>query len=127
MADVSAQIAQTRTLIEVFLRLNPTSDDKASVDEKLAKCQAIYEAEAVVDLPLITHVASQICYDELIQKLSQVIAKYRVPVVLTASAFPWWGYVAIAGGGLVGLGLLVSLFAPKAPIVVAQRGKGKAA
>lgn len=127
MADVTAQIAQTRTLIEVFLRLNPTSDDKASVDEKLAKCQGIYEAEAVVDLPLITHVASQICYDELIQKLNQVIAKYRTPVSPVSTAFPWWGYVAIAGGGLLGVGLLVSLLVPKGPIVVTQRGKGRAA
>jgi hypothetical protein len=125
MADVTDQIAQTRTLIEVFLRLNPTADDKASVDEKLAKCQGIYEAENIVDLPLITHVGSRICYDELIQKLTQMIAKYRGPVIVPAAAgFPWWGYVAIGGGALLGLGLLVALFVPKSPIVIT---KGKAA
>lgn len=90
-------------LFDVFLRLNPSADDKAAVDEKLAKCQAIFEAESAVDLPLITHVGSRICYDELTKKLTELIVKYR-GVVPTASPFPWWGYVIISGlAALTGL------------------------
>lgn len=128
MADTLIQITQARTLIDTFLKLNPSADDRASVDEKLAKCQGIYEAEAVVDVPLLTHTASTICYDELIQKVNELILKYKgsgivLPGVL--AAFPWWGYAAIAAGGLILVGGLVAALAPRssAPVVITQRGR----
>lgn len=122
MADVTVEITQARTLISTFLTLNPSAADRSEVDTKLAKCQGIYEAENVVDLPLVTHVASQVCYDELISTLTSKIAALRAAQPGLLASFPWWGYVAIGGGGLLVLGTLFALFSSRSqPVVV--RGK----
>jgi hypothetical protein len=128
LGDVTTSIPQARTLIDTFLRLNPSADDKARVDEKLAKCQGLYEAEGIVNLPLVTHVASSVCYDELIQTLTELIAKYRPIIALpSTSSFPWWGYLAIGGGGLLALGALVMALRPSGTATVVVTKGRKAA
>lgn len=128
LGDVTTSIPQARTLTDTFLRLNPSADDRAQVDEKMAKCQGLYEAESIVNIPLVTHVASSVCYDELIQLLTEKIAKYRPIIALpSTSTFPWWGYLAIGGGGLLAIGALVMALRPSgASTVVVTKAARKA-
>ena len=121
MADVTAQITQARTLMNTFLTLNPSADDRSEVNLKIAKCEGLYEAENVVDLPLVTHIASGICYDELIGTLTSKIASLRRVPPAPAAGFPWWGYVAIGGGGLALIGLVIAALTRSTPVVVTGR------
>jgi len=118
LGDVDAQIKEAKRLMDLFLSMKPSEEDKASVNLKLEKCQALYDAEGVVNIPLITHVASAVCFDELVDKLNELVNKYRrtpIPgaVAPTTSGFPTWGYVAIGAGALVGVGALAWALSPK--------------
>lgn len=131
---VDSLMKQARELTDQFLRLNPSSDDRSSVDVLMAECQALYEGENVINIPILTHAASTVCFEKLIDKLKDKIKKYTpvvtpiLPGVKPSEGFPWWGYVGVGLGGLAALGGIVYLLAPKAAAAAAAApARGKAA
>jgi hypothetical protein len=125
LGAIEDTMRQAREVIDQFLRLNPSSDDKRSVDILLVECQAIYEGENIVNLPLITHVASGICFDKLISRVRDKIAKYtavpvRPPVAPKDEGWPWWAYGLAGLGGLGAVAGVVALLAPKRPAPAAR-------
>jgi len=118
LGAIEDQIKQARELMDRFVTLNPSRDDKNEVDLKLSKCEGLYEAENIVNLPLITHIASSVCFDELIDKLQSMVARYtRTPVptpgAKPAEGMPWYAWAGIGLGALAGLGFLAWAVAPK--------------
>lgn len=132
LGAIEDQIKQARELMDRFLALNPSRDDKNDVDLKLTKCQGLYEAENIVNVPVITHIASSICFDELIERLQAMVAKYtRVPTTppppKAEEGLPWYAWAGIGLGGLAGISVLVWALMPKPQAVPAGKGSGKAA
>lgn len=130
---IDSLMRQVRELTDKFLRLNPSSDDRSDVDVKMAKCQALYEGENVLNLPIITHAASTVCFEQLVEKLEDKIRKYTAAPPVTPprppakeEGLPWWGYVGIGLGGLAALAGIVYIIAPKAPAAAAP-ARGRAA
>lgn len=131
---VESLMRQVRELTDKFLRLNPSSDDRSDVDVKMAKCQALYEGENVLNIPIITHAASTVCFEQLVEKLEDKIRRYTAappappgPPRPKDEGLPWWGYVGIGLGGLAALAGIVYVIAPKAPAAAAAPARGRAA
>jgi len=126
LGDIQASIARARSLMDEFLKLKPSADDRREVDIKLQKCEGLYEAENVIDLPIISHLASGVCFDELIDKLERLIARLKTPATLPTQpkddgGIPWYGWAAIAAGGVGTLAILFSALSPKAaPVAVVK-------
>jgi hypothetical protein len=118
LGAIEDQIRQARDLMTRFVALNPSTDDKNEVDLKLSKCEGLYEAENIVNVPLLTHIASGVCFDQLIEKLQAMISKYtRVPTPrpggTPSEGLPWYAWAGMGVGAVAVLGFLAWAISPK--------------